>query len=995
MIRSIGFDTKRFYSTVNSFVKIVKTETKTNNKKTKPNNKLNIYDPLYLNSYNSLLKLIGEQKENKLLNNNNNNSKNSYNNNNDNSNNNNNNENLTTTTSLELLLKSNDKFNFKNIKIFKYDIVLVSLRKNEPILGFVKSGNGSNISSLASIIIQSKKKDFVVSTDDVLLTIPTSHLRENREELFNELLDNLKTITQHYGIPNSPLNNVKIELARTGFKHLNDSINSLKREKNQQRHQPLSKEDEDELFIKLFPKIESDPYSIVTTVIESFLTKIVKSEYWKQLSENVYNHFIKYNQQSTRPNGKLWSDQQKHYDYIEVKKVTEYLFGDNNNNSNNKELKNNNSWINLFHHYCVIDMLSYYDSFYLYNSEYFYCQTEQYIQEYRADIKQLQDSSTLEKRIFLKYSSQILMATNDQSFKPNVYIHGDDDIPDIKDPLSIPEELQQPFECFKRLLYTLLVISNDHSEFREIISKELVYPIKITNNSQIEFLLEKLGKIHYAKDNSYCFSVFENRLKLIGNRLIDPPNYLNNFPVVIKEKEKEKEKENKRKKEEEINKEKETLITTSINSIDSEGRIIINDKSFAIDSESTQDVDDAIGLIDEGNGEYSVIVHISDVTDIVLPHSDHDKWGQFKSSSIYLPHKTYFMLPNSITKHLSLAPNKSNKCLSFQFKVSNKGEITDYKIFPSIVNNLIKTNYKRVEKSLSNNHSDNQGSIHSIDESKQLKKLFEISTLLKERREMNRPYRINLPSIKIRYNNNIIDISQDQRENELSNQLVSEFMIATGYISSLFAIENGIDIPYRVQSKPSITEYDLENEIEKLHPITSLLLASRIQESGEVSINNIGHHSLALNNYTWATSPIRRYPDIIVHSQIKSFLKNKNQVYSHQHLDKIIPTVNRNLTAIKKLQRNIEKEYLLHYLFNQQILYENHSAPKPKYRAVIQSCSNSKNGGEPLSVFLLLDYGLFEVFTHDNIEISNDIFILETSLNYKNQLEFKVSQSNK
>ncbi|EAL63206.1 hypothetical protein DDB_G0288469 [Dictyostelium discoideum AX4] len=957
MIRLIGFNTKRFYSSL----KIARTE---NNTITKSFKKLNTDDPLYQNSYQSLLKLIQEQKEIKLNNNNNpnnNNIKNKdnyYNNNNENKN-----ENLKS-TSLELLFETNDKFNFKNIKIYNYDIVLVSLRKNEPILGFVKSNGGGDGSSM---IIQSKKKDLVVSAEDVLLTIPTSHLRENIDQLFDELLENLKLISQHYGLPDSPLNNIKFDLAKTDFKKLKDSFKRIKQQQQQKR---LNKEDEDKLFIELFPKIESDPYSLVANIIESILTKIVKSEHWKQLSENVYNNFKKFNQESTTSNGKIWSDQQKHYDYIEVKKVTEYLFGGGGDN-------NNNSWINLFHHYCVIDMLSYYDSFYLFNSEYFYCQTEKYIEDYKADIKQLQESSTMEKKIFLKYASQLLMTSDDQSFKPNLYIHGDKSITDINkmDPLSIPKELQQPFECFKRLLYTLLIFSNDHSEFREIISKELVYPIKISSNSQIEYLLQKLGKINLNKDNSYCFSIFENRLKLIGNRLIDPPNHLNDLPIGTK-----------------VDKNENILSINSI--IDNDGRIIINDKSFAIDSESTKDVDDAIGLIDEGNGEYSVIVHIADVTDIVKPHSDHDKWGQFKSSSIYLPHKTYFMLPNSITNHLSLSPNKSNKCLSFQFKVSNKGEIIDYKIFPSIVNNLIKTSYNKVENSLldSNSSNNNKNTIHSIDEIKQLKKLFEISTLLKERREINKPYRIDLPSIKINVDNNgLIDVCQDQRENEISNQLVSEFMIATGYISSLFAIENGIDIPYRVQSKPVITgEYDLENEIEKLHPITSLLVASRIQESGEVSISNIGHHSLALDNYTWATSPIRRYPDIIVHSQIKSFLKNKNQVYSYQHLNKIIPTVNRNLMAIKKLQRNIEKEYLLHYFYNQQILYKNRTIQRPKYRAVIQSSSNSKNGSEPLSVFLLLDYGLFEVFVNDDIPISDNIFILTTSFNYKNQLEFKV-----
>ncbi|KAM9969743.1 hypothetical protein ACTFIR_001579 [Dictyostelium discoideum] len=976
MIRLIGFNTKRFYSGINSSLKIAQA-------KNNPITKLNTDDPLYQNSYQSLLKLIQEQKEIKLLNNNNNNNnniKNIKNKDKDNCNNNNNNnenknENLKS-TSLELLFETNDKFDFKNIKMYNYDIVLVSLRKNEPILGFVKSNGGGDSSSM---IIQSKKKDLVVSAEDVLLTIPTSHLRENIDQLFNELLENLKLISQHYGLPDSPLNNIKFELAKTDFKKLKDSFNNLKN-KRIQLQKRLSKEDEDKLFIELFPKIESDPYSLVANIIESILTKVVKSEHWKQLSENVYNNFKKFNQESTTSNGKIWSNQQKHYDYIEVKKVTEYLFGGDNNNNNNN---NNNSWINLFHHYCVIDMLSYYDSFYLFNSEYFYCQTEKYIEDYKADIRQLQESSTMEKKIFLKYASQLLMTSDDQSFKPNLYIHGDKSITDINKIgalSSIPKELQQPFECFKRLLYTLLIFSNDHSEFREIISKELVYPIKISSNSQIEYLLQKLGKINLNKDNSYCFSIFENRLKLIGNRLIDPPNHLNDLPINKVGLDKNKNKN-----------ESENILSIIDN--DNDGRIIINDKSFAIDSESTKDVDDAIGLIDEGNGEYSIIVHIADVTDIVKPHSDHDKWGQFKSSSIYLPHKTYFMLPNSITNHLSLSPNKSNKCLSFQFKVSNKGEIIDYKIFPSIVNNLIKTSYNKVENSLLNsNNNNNKNSIHSIDEIKQLKKLFEISKLLKERREINKPYRIDLPSIKISIDNNgLIDVCQDQRENEISNQLVSEFMIATGYISSLFAIENCIDIPYRVQSKPVITgEYDLENEIGKLHPITSLLVASRIQESGQVSISNIGHHSLALDNYTWATSPIRRYPDIIVHSQIKSFLKNKNQVYSYQHLNKIIPTVNRNLMAIKKLQRNIEKEYLLHYFENQQILFKNRTIQRPKYRAVIQSSSNSKNGSEPLSVFLLLDYGLFEVFVNDDIPISDNIFILETTFNYKNQLEFKV-----
>ncbi|MAU01071.1 MAG: exoribonuclease II [Anaerolineaceae bacterium] len=273
--------------------------------------------------------------------------------------------------------------------------------------------------------------------------------------------------------------------------------------------------------------------------------------------------------------------------------------------------------------------------------------------------------------------------------------------------------------------------------------------------------------------------------------------------------------------------------------------------ALAIDDEGSRDPDDALSWEDaytEHSRSGRLWVHIADVAALVTPDSPADLEARGRGANLYLPEGTIHMLPETATSALALGLNETSPALSFGLDVQPDGTITNLEIVPSTVR-VTRLSYDEAQERL--------------DESP-FRELLAIAQAFEARRVANGAVQIDLPEVKIRLN--------DKGEVEIrplpalqSRDLVREAMLMTGEAVAQFARQHNIPIPFTTQDPP--TEI-----VEGNTP--SANFARRRTMTGSQPGSTPGRHAgLGLDQYVQATSPLRRYLDLVVHQQLRAFLR--------------------------------------------------------------------------------------------------------------------------
>lgn len=267
--------------------------------------------------------------------------------------------------------------------------------------------------------------------------------------------------------------------------------------------------------------------------------------------------------------------------------------------------------------------------------------------------------------------------------------------------------------------------------------------------------------------------------------------------------------------------------------------------ALAIDDEGSRDPDDALSW---ENGR--LWVHIADVAALVTPDSPADLEARGRGANLYLPEGTIHMLPEAATSALALGLDDTSPALSFGLDVQPDGTITNLEIVLSTVR-VTRLSYDEAQDRL--------------DESP-FRELLAIAQAFEARRVANGAVQIDLPEVKIR-----LDEAGGVEIRPLpalqSRDLVREAMLMTGEAVAQFARQHNIPIPFTTQDPP--TEI-----VEGNTP--SANFARRRTMTGSQPGNTPGPHAgLGLDQYVQATSPLRRYLDLVVHQQLRAFLRGK------------------------------------------------------------------------------------------------------------------------
>ena len=317
---------------------------------------------------------------------------------------------------------------------------------------------------------------------------------------------------------------------------------------------------------------------------------------------------------------------------------------------------------------------------------------------------------------------------------------------------------------------------------------------------------------------------------------------------------------------------------------------------FTIDGERTRDLDDALSLeiIPEG---YLLGVHISDVSALVAGGSALDQEAQVRGTSIYLPETRLPMLPEDLSEDtLSLIAQQERYALSFLITLNPEGEVLAWHIKPSLIKVRRRLSYSETDQLLEG-HDDT------------IQALVRLTERLKDRRLAQGGYELKLPEVWVGFDpQGKVQVTVEDQETP-SHQLVGEAMVLANRLAATLLREQGVPAIYRTQPEP-------REAIDRDAPKTLLELWQDRRRLSRVIMDTKPqpHWGLGLPQYTFATSPIRRYLDLVSHRQIISLLLGGAPFYTAEELHKITAVIDPAMRRAGLLKNLRLRYWLLKYL---------------------------------------------------------------------------------
>ena len=313
------------------------------------------------------------------------------------------------------------------------------------------------------------------------------------------------------------------------------------------------------------------------------------------------------------------------------------------------------------------------------------------------------------------------------------------------------------------------------------------------------------------------------------------------------------------------------------NNLNSAVKDLTHLKTYTIDDSKTVEIDDAISL-EKVSGQEKLWIHIASPASYIEYQSGIDEKARKLVSTVYLSTNTYYMLPEALINNVfSLSDKEKRESLSLGVILNDDGSISSTEIVQSLIQVDYRLDFTEADELI------DYAPKEEID-------LSLISTILESRKS----WRKNLGSIEILESYGKI-VVEDKIPNikiidpTLSRQLISEAMILYGDIISNFTKLNKIPVPYRVQERADkVSKDNIQLSDNKI--LYNFLLKKTMGKT-YYSINPMQHDSLALTSYLHATSPIRRYADLLVHYQLNRFLNNKVLI-SKDDVQQIIHEIN-------------------------------------------------------------------------------------------------------
>ncbi|WP_294180019.1 ribonuclease R [uncultured Clostridium sp.] len=356
--------------------------------------------------------------------------------------------------------------------------------------------------------------------------------------------------------------------------------------------------------------------------------------------------------------------------------------------------------------------------------------------------------------------------------------------------------------------------------------------------------------------------------------------------------------------------------------------------TVTIDGEDAKDLDDAVSLRKLESGNYYLGVHIADVSHYVKEKSPLDREALKRGNSVYLIDRVIPMLPRKLSNGIcSLNPNEDRLTLSCLMEIDKKGKVLKHDIVESIIRSNERMTYTNVTKILKNEDAEIMKRYGYLAD--EFKLMEELCKILNRKRKMRGAIDFDIEECKITLDSLGVPVKIEPYERGISNRIIEEFMLVCNETIAEHMFWTNMPFVYRIHENPDEEKLMRFNEFvhnlgyavkwgQEVHPkalqdiiekvkgkkeetvVSTLLLRSMKQ--ARYSPECVGHFGLAARYYCHFTSPIRRYPDLIIHRIIKEFINGKLNEGRIKRFTKAVDYAARQSSDTERIAQDAERE---------------------------------------------------------------------------------------
>lgn len=363
--------------------------------------------------------------------------------------------------------------------------------------------------------------------------------------------------------------------------------------------------------------------------------------------------------------------------------------------------------------------------------------------------------------------------------------------------------------------------------------------------------------------------------------------------------------------------------------------------TVTIDGADSKDFDDAVSVSKLANGHFKLGVHIADVCHYVKENGPLDKEALKRGNSVYLINQVVPMLPEELSNGIcSLNPGEDRLTLTCEMQIDETGKVVDHDIYESVIYSHKRLVYDDV--------SDIIESGNITDENKYLFEMAELANILRKKKDHRGSLDFNIDEAHIVLDKKGVPIYIGAADRRVANRMIEEFMLLANETVAEHFFWMNVPFVYRVHEKPSLEKMEelkaflaglgvaLNGNLADIHPsklskildeikdksyegvVNSLMLRSMQKATYETECK--GHFGLALKYYCHFTSPIRRYPDLMIHRIIKKIINGKfgdSDVKRYlKKSEEISEQASKTEREAIELEREVEKMKMAEYMSN-------------------------------------------------------------------------------
>ena len=317
----------------------------------------------------------------------------------------------------------------------------------------------------------------------------------------------------------------------------------------------------------------------------------------------------------------------------------------------------------------------------------------------------------------------------------------------------------------------------------------------------------------------------------------------------------------------------------------------------------TKDRDDALSVEILGDGNaYRVGIHITDAGALIPRGSALDVEADRRMSSLYLPEQTISMLPHRISADRgSINPGEPRAAISLIAELNEKAEVTDWKVARSVIQSGYALSYPEADGII----SDSGHPLHNG-----LAALYELSKHLRGQREAKGALNFDRDELSVKVDSSgEISVTVIPRDAP-SRSLVQEYMVLCNSLLAGYCSEADLPAPFRSQALPDVS--DIEAQVSP-GPLRTYLMMRRLKPAVVATKPGI-HGGLGVEAYTQATSPLRRYPDLMVQRQISHHLRSGETLYDNESVTSVAHRADTQIRQMSRIENQRRQYFFLKWL---------------------------------------------------------------------------------